>query len=347
MPIYKNDHYQMMVIGDFHPVKVMDGNQTIIRALESEKSGATLEWNDTYNDKFLSCVVDGASSQVVTEHEKNLLPARSETDWAVETFATSTGEFVYQANRLRYNGYVSVTPSSKYTISVATGYMCNYGVWGSSHNFLSVYGSFAQTITFTTPANGAYLVLVIRRNDNANMGTGEWSTAQPMIEQSETATTYAPFISRPSAAYPSTITSIGDTSGIDLIVDGLTEAQRQTYHSALVLRSLPDGTKDERNLAGTIQRVGITTINAGSSWTITGAEPNSTVMCSHCPLTALSGTTLTIAGGITTTATVLYKLATPIETADPIIPRTYPQYTKATASGASVTASVRVIDRTL
>ena len=152
----------------------------------------------------------------------------------------------------------------------------------------------------------------------------------------------------PSPEYPSPITSTGEASGIDLTVTG-NAGQSYQVHRGMVLRSLPDGTRDEWDaLTGTVTRqVGLTTISAGSSWDIYGAAPNSIVMCTQCTPTVLSGTTLTIAGGITTDATVLYKLATPTtEHIDPIPLPTYPRYTMLNCN-AGVTARVRVIEHGL
>jgi hypothetical protein len=152
----------------------------------------------------------------------------------------------------------------------------------------------------------------------------------------------------PSPEYPSPVTSTGDSGGIDLAVHG-NAGQSYTSHRDIILRSLPDGTCDTWDvLSGTVTRqVGLTTISAGSSWDIYGVVPNSIVMCTQCMPTVLSGTTLTIAGGIATDATILYKLATPTtEQIDPEALPTYPRYT-ALECTVPVTASVRVIEHGL
>lgn len=59
MPALKDNKYQVGVIGNLHPVKVMDGNKTIVRAVEQTQTGSALTFEGTYNDKVIAAEVKG------------------------------------------------------------------------------------------------------------------------------------------------------------------------------------------------------------------------------------------------------------------------------------------------
>lgn len=64
MPAFKDDKYQIGVIGDLHPVKIVNGDKVLIQAKEQTQTGTALTFNDTYNDKFLAAKVGGKSEQI-------------------------------------------------------------------------------------------------------------------------------------------------------------------------------------------------------------------------------------------------------------------------------------------
>ena len=371
MPLYEDGKYHEMIIGDFHPVKVMDGDRTIARAKTVEKSGTTLEWSDTYNDKVLSAAVQGASAQTVTVQGKNLFDKNRVTlnKWfdANGNIATSvTGDCIFASP-------IKVSPNTAYVFSGVSTTTVFWGEYDASFGWIKR----STGYVLTTGASTAYLRCYFKQE--------YLNTAQ--LELGSTATPYTPFVpNSPSPDYPATITSI---NGINLSVHG-NAGQMFSAHRNVILRSLPDGTRDEWNvLTGANPRnVGVKVFDGTEDWFYCSGNcfyttPSYTnipsMLCSHyifstarsvtgladkrIILTSSSNgnyflikdTTITTAVDIKsqvaaeyaagTPVTIYYALATPVtETVDPIPLPTYPRYT-ALECTAPITASVRVVDK--
>jgi len=63
MPLYENGKYHILVIGDMHPVKLMDGNKVIYEPKISEKTGTNLTFSNTYNDFIDILEIEGKTIQ--------------------------------------------------------------------------------------------------------------------------------------------------------------------------------------------------------------------------------------------------------------------------------------------
>ncbi len=273
--------------------------------------------------------------------------------WVGKNLKPSTTYYVsfrLKKNDNQANGYniMSTMTSGIYLYSGVSGYNTVVMARAPTSQPLVVGETVAYSVTITTPA-GLYdaaanyrLLGYSERWTNASGQSDYAVITMSDIMISEINIPYIPYIpDSPSNDYPSAITSAGAHGGIMITSNGVSASR------SIILRSLPDGTKDTWNpMTGVVtRRIGIQSIAPGSIWEIIGAEPDSIVMCTHRIPTTLSGTTLTIAGGITTEATVLYRLATPKqETVDPMTIQTFPRHTEVDAGGAEITATARVVD---
>ena len=66
MGIYLGDKQGTLYKGSYKPVNLYHGDKKAAGWELSEKTGTELSWDDTYNDKVLSAVVEGKSEQAVT-----------------------------------------------------------------------------------------------------------------------------------------------------------------------------------------------------------------------------------------------------------------------------------------
>lgn len=73
MPMYEDGQYNKVVIGDNHPVKIMDGNDVIVQAKPLELTGTSLAFENTYNDTVQGLTVYGKSEQITGVKGTNLI----------------------------------------------------------------------------------------------------------------------------------------------------------------------------------------------------------------------------------------------------------------------------------
>jgi hypothetical protein len=334
----------------------------------SEKTGTALSWDDTYNDTIQAMTVRWPFTQAVTVQGKNLFDknrpvaiANGVTKTVLETgvratatvsgstwFAIDVGDAVFYLGktvRIRANVIASASNVPRLGLTWASSdYATRTSITGSS------IGTVNYTFPATAPDGMTKIILQFYSNNGGTAVAGDYVDYTNVQLEFDSATPYEPFVpDAPSRLYPSPIVSIGDDGGITLSVTDGGENEYSVTRD-VILRSTPDGTCDEwYALLGEVPRnVGTQTISTGSSWDITGAEPNSVVGCTHCPPTALAGTTLTIPGGITDTGTVVFKRVSPTtESVEPVELPTPLLHMDLDAGGAEITASVRVIDRDL
>ena len=120
----------------------------------------------------------------------------------------------------------------------------------------------------------------------------------------------------PTPFYPSPINNSGDEGYLRVIsTDGgsNTVTADITLPSGFVGGSLQNGVADTvDDLGNVIGRLKNATLTAGTSWVLADAEPNSTVRSTAFLPTALNGTTLNYAAGVSVSFDVQYQLATPL-----------------------------------
>lgn len=414
MGIYLGDKQGTLYKGDYKPVNLYHGDKKAAGWGLSEKTGTELSWDDTYNDKVLSAVVEGKSEQAVTVQGKNLLDiskwsAINATKNGIKISALPDGRIRVEGKIVDpaiSSGYFSdVLPMQKSTKLSAGRYSIHrinidgydleffVGAYDADSNFITNIASANVNMTqdFYVRSVGVYV--------NPRIVSDIDIVLSSQLELGTTATEYEPFIpNSPSPDYPSPIVSTGEVSGIDLTVTG-NAGQSYQVHRDMVLRSLPDGTHDTWDaLTGTVTRnVGVKVFDGTESLVErTDMEsiypkqrffiysmlfkPNTTGLSSHFQVYGganwysvddgiwfqnngsyiLFNTKTSVVPDIAnfksflaaqyaagTPIIVQYKLATPIiEQIDPAPLPTYPRYT-ALECTVPVTASARIVDKTI
>jgi hypothetical protein len=309
MPIYENDKYHMMCIGDYHPVKVMDGDRTIARAKAIAKTGTVLEWSDTYFDTFTAATIQGASSQTVTTQGANLFAfsgagsiissnyyqfiARSFIPLIAGAYNVFTLGCAYNATEIDIICLLSDGTSVSRALAYNTknqGFTVKDNLiwWSSGHSGGANYTLTANIISIKISLYGTI----------ASGWTSSISEMQIRLSAGAVNLAYTAFVpNSPSPDYPSAITSIGDPSGIDFTVTG-NAGQNLSVHRSVILRSLLDGTRDEWDaVSGTVmRRVGVKVFDGTEAFEestyyvmlpISKISPvpvaNSKVFCTHFP----------------------------------------------------------------
>jgi hypothetical protein len=281
MAIYLKDKKITPYRGDYKPVNIYQGAQKIAGWRVDEKSGTSIEWSDTYNDKVVSAVVEGKSEQVVTVQGKNLFDVTkndgyvflnkysikktgshtflSSSELQITSSEANTGlAFLYKAQPS--TAYYVSFDLANVNASSALGYILfldenkaqlreEYYLYNASTTYSS------RTVNAVTQSGEHYIVIVTGCGGTA--GTVKFKNIQ--LELGSVATPYEPFVpNSPSPDYPSPIISAGEVSGIDLSVTG-NAGQSYQVHRDIILRSLPDGTCDTWDaVTGTVtRRVGL------------------------------------------------------------------------------------------
>lgn len=412
MGIYLGDKQGTLYKGDYKPVNLYHGDKKAAGWGLSEKTGTELSWDDTYNDKVLSAVVEGKSTQAVTVQGKNLLDI---SKWsAMNTTINGIKLSALPDGRIRVEGKIvdpaisssyvgDVLPMQKSTKLSAGRYSVHrinidgydleffVGAYDADSNFITNIASANVNMTqdFYVRSVGVYV--------NPRIVSDIDIVLSSQLELGTTATEYEPFIpNSPSPDYPSPIVSTGEVSGIDLTVTG-NAGQSYQVHRDMVLRSLPDGTHDTWDaLTGTVTRnVGVKVFDGTELWSLFGDEagrfyiningalyaPGVYCFCTHYKGQLSAGGSLYGNGNAWfqsastyprfyiadsnystpalfhammaaqyaagTPIIVQYKLATPIiEQIDPAPLPTYPRYT-ALECTVPVTASARIVDKTI
>lgn len=298
MGIYLGDKPTALYRGSYKPVNLYSGDKKAAGWKLSEKTGTSLEWADTYNDKVASAVVSGASTQEQTVQGKNLFDwtrAKIVDDSGIEqpSYGTITnGIYVNQMSLYGWIYYITlpigtIVAGNTYTISfdilVPVSQAIYFGVRNTegtrTHTYKSVTaGVLTHThMTVTAPAGYTYFQFIqlqgSTRVDYRNINV-VFSNIQ--LELGTTATAYAPFVpNSPSPDYPSPIHSAGEVSGIDLTVTG-NVGQSYTAHRDIILRGLPDGTHDTWDVVtGTVTRnVGVKVFDGTEAFALTGVVGN-------------------------------------------------------------------------
>lgn len=250
MGIYLGDNQGIAYKGEYKPVNIYHGSKKAVGWELSEKTGTELSWDDTYNDKVLSAVVEGSTEQVQTVQGKNLFDNERVTTGLM---FDNDGSIVPYATYC-YSNYIQITPLTSYRFSGFTGKLtaCRYD---QNKVFISSSPSYSGQLAFGSGENGNYVRFSIRIE----------SLPTTQLELGSTATTYEPFVpNSPSPEYPSPITSVG---GIDFVSAG-NSGQSYTAHRDIILRSLPDGTKDTYDaVTGQItRRVGFKVFDESIVW---------------------------------------------------------------------------------
>src|SRR5574344_1434165 len=108
MAIYLKDKKITPYRGDYKPVNIYQGAQKIAGWRVDEKSGTSLEWSDTYNDKVVSAVVPGASTQVVTVQSvtnpiaEHVIPFTIGDDGIFDMQISNVGSYFWVCNGTKY-----------------------------------------------------------------------------------------------------------------------------------------------------------------------------------------------------------------------------------------------------
>ena len=109
-----------------------------------------------------------------------------------EYSVTNNSVFIRGKNNAYGVGFpVPVKANTTYTFSgvASANPYCGIGYYDAQWNYLSANNGQAQTLTFTTPADCAYSVIIIRSTDTTNGTT--WTNLQ--LELGSTATAYEPY----------------------------------------------------------------------------------------------------------------------------------------------------------
>ena len=63
MPLFEDNKYHALFIGDMHPVKIMDGSKAIYEPKTLEQSGTSLTFSNTYNDYVDRLEIEGKTQE--------------------------------------------------------------------------------------------------------------------------------------------------------------------------------------------------------------------------------------------------------------------------------------------
>lgn len=259
MPLYEDGKYNRMVIGDYHPVKVMDGDRVIVEARESEKTGEALEWEDTYND-VLHAELVGRSEQAVTVQGKNL--------YADSNVSGVKNYYLILKHPLPIGTYTisAVVTSSDTDASTSLVFFVKADSVAMFNRALT--RGARSSATFTLPEPCVRLIFYAS-NTSAHSAGDTFSFTDIQIELGTVATPYEPFTpNSPSPEYPSPIHSAGNCE--------LISSNGGTLSSSIaipVLSALPNGVKDTLTYKGAdawehVQRVGVKVFDGTEDWDI-------------------------------------------------------------------------------
>lgn len=118
---------------------------------------------------------------------KNILSTETE-EWELGTLTTSTGQVNNSTTRLRTKDYIEVKPSTNYYCNIINQSYCFTNIhyftadkiWiNNQDNISSING--VSTKKITTPENTAYIKVVVRRTDGAEMTLTEIGNIKPTI----------------------------------------------------------------------------------------------------------------------------------------------------------------------
>lgn len=197
--------------GDYHPVKVMDGDKTLFRAKEETQTGTDMAFERTYND-HVDVVAMGRSKQEVTVQGKNLLDSdfrvfNSEygsvsliiKDWL--SFPFASGVYVVSC-------FLDATQATVGDLRIQYRTYAADGVTIESTSYASVYAPNSRRAekSFTAVQGRRVQIFVSRASELST--TTIISAYEPQFELGSVATPYEPFTpDSPSPAYPSPIIS--------------------------------------------------------------------------------------------------------------------------------------------
>ena len=338
MPLYLEDKKAILFKGEHKPVSLYLGDKKVTGYEYANAEGEHMEFSGTYNDTA-SVVINGKSEQVQTEQGKNLIDLTAYNKLILnynqqDITSQMTNDGVILANRCDlYVGGAYFIPDNqfslmagRYILSGKTKDGENAAIWAGiaytdgTRNVVNVpitlTGDWVSfTYPFTVDEEKTVYGLLLQNNGQKAVSNIKFTQLQ--LELGSTATEYEPFIpDSPSPDYPSPINSV---SNFDLVVTDGAE-QIQTPYFPYTLRSLPDGVKDYIEVddvaktARLVRHISTADLQAGDTWVLAEAKPNSIIVSTHLKPTQLVGTTLISTEPVSGDFTVQYTLATPIIT---------------------------------
>ena len=217
-------------LGDYKPVNIYRNNVKLAGWTATEKTGESISYTDTYNDKFNSLIADGAEpqsladwhgrdgalSQLVTVQGKNFCPTDF-SEWESGEYLASTGAKAANGARLRPNRLLAVTPSTTYYAAINSNISFLYFVirgYGSSGKFLRTIASGVRASAFDVAANEYFISVTMYYLGTPTYTYEIYQAAFAAGEilpfyclNSEPDKTYEPFVpDSPSPEYPSVVT---------------------------------------------------------------------------------------------------------------------------------------------
>ena len=220
MPLYEDEKYQALYIGDFHPVKLMDGNDVIFEPKLLELSGTSVSVDNTYNDESY-VKINGKSQQTVTVQGTNLAGYNNLVIGAEYNsgalFPASITSYSYSNSVLQWlstYGYRGI--GFKFKAQAGLPYYASFVNVSlinqrNSINWYDINGAYinsanridANYVNGTAPANVSYGVFFASSRES-----GTCSISNIMIVQDSVSRTYTPFIpNSPSDKYRPPFTS--------------------------------------------------------------------------------------------------------------------------------------------